>query len=284
MFATASTTARNSTARAVERGFQRASQCHAEYDTQRETSAASREVWRPPANDAEHLVKLTELIKYYHGHVLEHENKALIAAVTGGQFVTQARPYWRRLRARGECKLTWDEWLRVNAGIGERTAATYARLFKNWERIRHLPPGQQSIRAALRMLDGDESVERPAQLRNFNFAEHELVALSERHELQGIAPVKLVAVLNELLQAMHISKTVTIKCASDESGSALPDSSSGCQSEEATGTTYLVEVGDGKVEGESEEFGHPQSESLISNRLPNSPVPGITNINPLSAE
>ncbi len=43
-------------------------------------------------------------------------------------------------------------------------------------------------------------------------------------------------------------------------------------------------MGKWSVRPKSPDTGYPQSESLISNRLPNSPVPGITNINPLSAE
>jgi hypothetical protein len=106
--------------------------------------------------DVDRFEYLGDLIKEFHERVLTNERQALHDACLGGKFATEAYPLWHDLRADGKCKLKWVDWMQVHVGVGKSTIEPYQRIHENWHLLKDLPSDQQSIRAAIRFLDGEE--------------------------------------------------------------------------------------------------------------------------------
>ncbi len=165
------------------------------------------ELTRDAANDLELLASLGNKIRHHHNEVVAHESQALKDACLGGQFAAEAYPLWHELRASGKCKLKWVDWLQSHVGVGKRTIETYQRIHENWHLLKDLPSHQQSIRAAIRFLDGEE---RTIPSNEISLKAALLVEMSEKHELQNATPAKLVAIMNDLLKAAHLRKIVKV--------------------------------------------------------------------------
>lgn len=101
------------------------------------------------ATDLNQLAYLGAKIRQCHNEVVADQNQAWRKARVGGEYVAKARPIWNNLRARGECKIKWEEWLLENAGISRNTANKYQCIYVNFDKLETLPPELQSIAAAL---------------------------------------------------------------------------------------------------------------------------------------
>jgi len=170
-------------------------------------------------SDLDHLDYLGAKIKQCHNEVVVHESQALKKARESGEFVARAKPIWNRLRAKGECKLKWEEWLLENAGISRNTANNYLRIYVNFDKLEALPADQQSITAVidhLRSLKSSTHTKRKAQMRIVTVRNADLIAATMKHNIENvIAVTKLVALINDVLKVAHISKTIKLDEASE---------------------------------------------------------------------
>jgi hypothetical protein len=165
-------------------------------------------------NALNQLEYLGAKIKECHDEIVTHQSQALKKAKEGGEFVARARLVWNKLRSNGQCKLRWEEWLLHNAGISRNTANNYKRIYVNFDKLEDLPPDQQSIAAAiayLRTLQGGAPGRLSVRLQTVTLKYADLIAMTMKHNIQdGIAVTKLVAVINDVLKAAHISKVIRL--------------------------------------------------------------------------
>jgi hypothetical protein len=167
------------------------------------------------ATDLNQLAYLGAKIKHCHNEAVTHQSQALRKSRECGEFVAKARPIWNNLRAKGECKLKWEEWLLENAGISRNTANKYQRIYVNFDKLETLPPEQQSIAAALDYL-GSLKVgtrnQRTIRIRTVTVKNADLIAAAAKHNIDNVIDVtKLLAVINDVLKVAHITKTIKIE-------------------------------------------------------------------------
>lgn len=154
-------------------------------------------------------------IKQSHGQVLAQQSQALHDARKCGEFLAKARPVLQKLRANGQCKLNWEKWLRLNAGLSRNTANNYLRIYANFDKLEDLSIEEQSIRAALnylRTLGNGSSARRNLEIRRVLVKTSDLIAMSERHGVKDIIELeKLVSIVNDVLKIACIRKTVKLE-------------------------------------------------------------------------
>jgi hypothetical protein len=159
------------------------------------------------AADLELLAQIAAKFKHHHSEVVAHESQALQDAYACGDFAIEARPIWYRSRASGECKLKWAEWCQKHLGVCTNTVLVYKRIFDNWDRLKALPPDQQSIRAAIRFLNGEKQSTRS---KDVAIAAAVLLETSEKNAIQNVPPEKLMSFVNDVLKAAHFTKSIKI--------------------------------------------------------------------------